>query len=136
MAREINQTQPYTNKLVKLIPTEIVGGYMMLANFLGFGPGAADIQQVDGVLIQVVFFFFLAATPAYLWVVSEVRNYVQLAICTVSFVVWVYSLGGPFEWWGWSKHPQIAAVVMVLWTFVPPLLIQAEPAKPTEELAP
>lgn len=132
MPREVTQTQTYSNILVKLIPTEIVGGYMMLANFLGFGPGTDTPQGVSGVLIQVVFFFFLALTPLYLWIVSEVRKPLQLGICTISYLVWVYSLGGPFEVWGWSKHPQVAAVVMVLWTFVPPFFFPTTKPKPAE----
>lgn len=131
MAREINTTQPYSDKLVKFIPTEIVGSYMMLAGFLGFGPGTQTLpgQKVDDVLIQVVFFFLLALVPAYLWVVSGVRHLVQIAVATVSYGVWVYSLGGPFELWGFHD-PTVAAVVLVLWTLIPPLFVSANPAVP------
>jgi hypothetical protein len=128
MAREINETQPYSDKLVKFIPTEIVGAYMMLAGFLGFGPGASALpaEKVDDALIQVVFFFLLALVPAYLWVVSGVRHVVQIIVATLSFVVWVYSLGGPFELWGFH-NPVVASVILVLWTLVPPLFISATP---------
>jgi hypothetical protein len=44
MPREVNDTQPYTDKLVKLIPTEIVGAYMVLAGMLGFDPAAAAVS--------------------------------------------------------------------------------------------
>lgn len=135
MPREINQTQPFSNKVVKFIPTEVVGGYMMLAGFLGFGPGAVDGAKVDGILIQVVFFFLLAFTPVYLWFIGEVRNIVQIGVATVSYVVWVYSLGGPFEVWGCTTHPQIAAVVMALWTFIPPLFVHAAQPLSAEEPA-
>ena len=137
MAREINETQPYSDKLVKFIPTEIVGAYLMLAGFLGFGPGATPdaSAKVDDVLIQVVFFFFLALVPVYMWVVSSVRHILQIVVATISFGVWVYSLGGPFEVWHLS-NPTIASVVLVLWTFVPPLLVSPNTPAPVPPAPP
>ncbi len=138
MAREINDTQPYSDKLVKFIPTEIVGAYLMLAGFLGFGPGVssdAGIPHINDVLILVVFFFFLALVPVYLWVVSSVRHIIQIVVATISFGVWVYSLGGPFEVWG-LQNPTIASVILVLWTFVPPLLISPNTQPPAPPAPP
>ncbi len=43
MPREVNNTQPYTDKLVKLIPTEIVGAYMVLAGMIGFNPTSTAV---------------------------------------------------------------------------------------------
>jgi hypothetical protein len=74
----------------------------------------------------VVFFVLLALVPAYLWVVSSVRHILQIAVATISFGVWVYSLGGPFEVWG-LQDPKVAAVVLVLWTLIPPLFVQPNP---------
>ena len=135
MPREINQTQSFSNKLVKFIPTEIVGGYMTLAGFLGFGPEVAEHSPNDTLLIQVVFFFLLVLTPVYLWFISEVRNGVQLAVSTISYMVWAYSLGGPFVIWEWYDLTT-ASVVMVLWTFIPPLLVSADPPISAEKPAP
>ncbi|MFN0216194.1 MAG: hypothetical protein ACKVT2_18195, partial [Saprospiraceae bacterium] len=130
--REINQTQPYSDKLVKFIPTEIVGAYLMLAGFLGFGPGAVPTGPgagEDDILIIVVFSVLLLLVPAYMWVVSSVRHIIQIVIATISFAVWVYSLGGPFEVWGLSD-PKVAAVILVLWTLIPPLFVRANPQNP------
>lgn len=110
MARQINKTQPFQDKLVKLIPTEIVGAYMVLAGMLGFDPtstGAAKVVEALGpsakmaevtaqipeitlkpILIQVVFFVLLILTPIDLWKVSKVSSIVQIAVTTISFIIW------------------------------------------------
>lgn len=114
MAREINTTQPYSDKLIKLIPTEIVGAYMVLAGFLDFTPATSQIitspevnalqripdSELKVLLIQIIFFVLLLLTPLYLWKVSGVSNILQLTITALSFVIWVYTLGGPFVVWG------------------------------------
>lgn len=132
MAREINDKQQFSDKLVKFIPTEIIGAYMALAGFLGFNPVSSMPQKDDMpiMLIQVVFFILLVLTPLYLWKVSNVNNKLQLAIATVSFCVWVYTLGDPFDVWK-LYNPYISSVTLVLWSLIPPLFINAEPL-PTE----
>lgn len=155
MPREINSTQAYSDKIVKLIPTEIVGAYMVLAGMLGFSPtqtgaavqaeetqavletaakSSATVQeaakaaakltqeQLNPILIQIVFFVLLALTPVFLRVVSKVSNKVQLCVATVSYVVWIYTLGGPFVVWE-IYYPVIGSVVLVLWSLSIPLVV-------------
>ncbi len=42
MPREVNTTQAYADKIVKLVPTEIVGAYMVLAGIIGISPAATS----------------------------------------------------------------------------------------------
>jgi hypothetical protein len=132
MPRAVNDTQPYQDKLVKLIPTEIVGAYMVLAGFLGFSPATtsalvsltatspiSDIE-LKKTLIQIVFVILLILTPIYLWKVSKVTNGIQLLITTFSYVVWVYTLGGPFTVWG-IYYVVVGSVALVLWSLIAPL---------------
>ena len=132
MAREINSTQPHADLLVKLIPTEIVGAYMVLAGLLGSGSlGISTLTETipDNVLrnalIQAVFFILLILTPFYLWFVTNVKNKWQIAVCMVSFIVWVYTLGGPFVVWG-VYYSLISSVILVLWTLITSLIVQAK----------
>jgi len=132
MAREINSTQPYADLLVKLIPTEIVGAYMVLAGLLGsgsLGVSTLTAEIPDDVLrnglIQAVFFVLLILTPFYLWFVTKVRYKWQIGICTVSFIIWVYTLGGPFVVWG-VYYSLISSVILVLWTLITSLIVQAK----------
>lgn len=127
MAREINDKQQFADKLVKFIPTEIIGAYMALASFLGFNPVASSPQRenMPVILIQVVFIILLVLTPLYLWKVGNVKHKLQLVIATISFVVWVYTLGGPFDIWK-AYDPYISSVLLVLWSLIPPLFIKVE----------
>jgi hypothetical protein len=127
MARQINQTNTFTDKLVKLIPTEIVGAYMVLSSILGFNPTSSDAStsEMTRILIVVVFFILLALTPAYLWKISGVRYRRQLVMTTVSFAVWVYTLGGPFVIWK-IFYQEVAAIILVIWSLILPLVVPAE----------
>lgn len=127
MAREVNRTQSYPDKIVKLIPTEIVGAYMALAGIVGIGaPGGTDPDSLSKVLIQIVFFALVILTPLYLWKASGVHNILQLIVTTVAFIIWIYTLGGPFEVWG-IYEPRIAALILILWSIAIPLIVR--PAK-------
>ena len=145
MAREVSETQPFQDKLVKLIPTEIVGAYMVLAGMLGFAPpttgtnvpAAAETAtaavtavttanpDLNATLIVVVAVILFVLTPLYLWRVSKVTNGIQIAVTTFSYVVWVYTLGGPFVVWK-IHYPLIASVVLVLWSVIAPLITPAK----------
>jgi len=134
MAREVNSTQPYSDKLVKLIPSEIIGAYMVLSNILGSTAGSMQASvkpfpvtdnDLKPILLQVVFFVLLILTPVYLKKISKVNNVAQLIVTTVSFIIWVYTLGGPFIVWG-IYYSLIGSVVLVLWSVVIPLFVPAK----------
>ena len=137
MGRQLSQAQSYADKVMKLVPTEIVGAYMVLGGIIGYPPGAtvrvADSASgiTDDVLraflIQFTFAVLFVLTPVYLRRVGHVASIGQIALSTVTFVVWVYSLGGPFVVWGFY-YPLMGSVALVLWALIVPLLM-ASPAK-------
>ena len=128
MAREVNETQSYFDKAVKLIPTEIVGAYMVLAGVIGIdnSPTAPPVDSLSRILIQVVFFALLVMTPLYLWKISNVTNKVQLIVTSLAFVLWIYNLGGPFTVWG-LYNAKVAAVLLTLWSLVVPVFVRPDP---------
>ena len=62
--------------------------------------------------------------------IHNVRIKAQIILTTLSFPVWVYTIGGPFQLAG-IYQPQIASCILVLWTLVIPLVIT--PDKPAEQ---
>jgi hypothetical protein len=117
MARQIKRDQTYRDKLLKLIPSEIVAAYMVL---IGIIP---EHYAKWGTL--VVSIILLILTPFYLKKLEKVANNVQVLFCSLSFVVWVYSLGGlggPFRHWH-MYQPWIGSVVLILWTLIVPLFV-------------
>ena len=147
MSREINSTQPFQDKVVKLIPTEIVGAYMVLNGIIGLPaatpsvaatrfPSAPPVSDdtLRLYLIQAVFAILLVLTPLYLAKVAKVTNRRQLAVTTMSFVVWAYTLGGPFVVWG-LYYPLVASVLLVIWSLIGPMFVPAlaAPGRQTSE---
>jgi hypothetical protein len=118
MAREISSDERYQDKVVKLIPTEIIGAYLFISTeILEISPASPSTPQdlETKVWISVVSVVLLALTPIYLRTLNGVTNVVQLTWTTISFLVWIYSLGGPFVVWGWGYSPKVASSVLVLW---------------------
>ena len=137
MAREVNSTQPYYDKLIKLIPTEIIGAYMVLSNILGYTSGnnqslsVPDENKMKSILLQIVFFVLVILTPVYLRKISKVKNAMQLVVTTFSFIIWVYTLGGPFVVWH-IYYSLIGSVILVLWSLIIPLFVTPE-TKPVSD---
>lgn len=118
MPREIKPTNEFRSKLLKLIPSEIVAAYMVLQGIIPEDSGKWGLIIVSLVLLII--------TPFYLSKFEKVKGTSQIAFSTFSFVVWVYTLGGPFENWGVHK-PWIASIVLVLWTLIIPLFFKTNP---------
>jgi hypothetical protein len=126
MPREVNNTQTYFDKAVKLVPTEIVGAYMVLSGIVGITPqSTTSTDSMSKILIIVVFFVLLVLTPLYLWRISKVNNILQLVVTTIAFALWIYTLGGPFVVWG-IYDPKIAALLLTTWSLVIPLVVPAQ----------
>ncbi|MBN1596531.1 hypothetical protein JW933_11450 [candidate division FCPU426 bacterium] len=112
MAREIKQMQTYQDRLLKLIPSEIIGAYLFLQGII-----PPDQAKWGTTLVGVA---LLIMTPLYMQRIQKVSKKTQLLVTTLSFAVWVYSLGGPFSLWG-LYQAWIGSVVLVLWTMTVPL---------------
>lgn len=115
MARQIEPANRYADVLVKLIPTEIIGAYMVIAGFISPGLRGARWIALGATL------FLLVIIPFYLRMIMDVQRRDQWIFTSLSFVVWVYWMGGPFQLWG-IHIPQIASIILVLWTLLIPLI--------------
>jgi hypothetical protein len=82
----------------------------------------ADPSGANATLLWITFGLLLVLTPVYLWRVSHVTKTVQLVIATISFAVWVFSLGGPFAFFPWYQ-PIYGAVLLPLYTFAVGIIV-------------
>ncbi len=114
MPREIKEAQNYKDRLLKLIPSEIVAAYMVLAGIIPLASAKWGTLIVSIILLILV--------PFYLWKIHNVTRSSQIIVTSISFVVWVYSLGGPFQFWNLYRA-WIGSVILVLWTLIVPLAI-------------
>jgi len=125
--REIKENQNYRDRLLKLIPSEIVAAYMVLAGIIPEKPARWGLLIISVILLVLV--------PFYLIIIQNVHRIVQVIFTTISFVVWVYSLGGPFEKWG-IYLPWLSSVILVLWTLIVPLFVNPKPQPASPQVQP
>jgi hypothetical protein len=125
--RNINQESDFKDKLIKLIPAEIIAAYMAIDGFLA-NPGVSS-PSIPTVVVAV---FLLVLTPFYLINIYKVANKFQIVFTMCTFVVWLYSLGGPFKFWKWPNglavwEPKWGAIVLMAWTLLIPLCVPSKP---------
>jgi len=118
MSREIHADNGYKDRLLKLIPSEIVAAYLVIDGLI---PAEAPKAGVVSLIASIVLLMFI---PFYLKKTMEVDKPVQILFTMISFVVWVYSLGGPFVHYGLYTG-YIGSVMLVLWTLVIPVFYKA-----------
>ncbi len=113
----------YTTKIVKLIPSETVALYLFLSGVIA--AAKPDVAE-QGPLLTFVFVVLFLATLLYLRRVAGVKSHLQLGISAVAFLVWVFSLGGPFPYLlpmiGLSYDQLWGAVLLPIFTFIAPIL--------------
>lgn len=89
----IPKADNYQSKLLKLIPTEVIGVYIFINGVIQ----SSDIEKQTLIIVQyIVISILFIVNPVYLRYAANVTNKKQLIICTIGFVVWVLSLGNPF----------------------------------------
>jgi hypothetical protein len=133
MGREINKSQQFSDKLVKFIPTEMIGSFIALKSVLDttlFNNSDISIKNEMNTILIICFFILLILTPFYLWIISGVRHKTQLFVATVSFAIWVYSMHGFDAWYVYK--PYLVSVIVILWSLIPPLFVSATDKKKTE----
>ncbi len=105
--------QGYLDRLVKLIPTEVVGLYLV-------GVGAIPSDQSIGLAVWAGICFLGVIFVRALATRDPGRNlgpqWVAVMVSAVAFAIWSYTMGGPFLAYhlyvGW-----IGALAVLLWTF-------------------
>ena len=119
MPRQIDKNDGFLKKLVKLIPSEIIGLYV-------FFQGVIPKNLLASIVIISI---ATILTPLYIHVTikkdpkkvkkKQIKLGYQLSISTISFIVWVFALGSPWEFCGWYPDWRwVFAVIMGTWTFV------------------
>lgn len=106
----------YYDRLVKLIPAEVIGVYLSMIAV------AKSDDDIPLFVPWLVFFFGFVATYYYSKIVLEIKETRQLAVMVGAFCVWALSLGFPFEDVpGYSAS--YGAMILPAYTFVVPMII-------------
>jgi hypothetical protein len=110
----------YFDRLFKYIPAELVAGYIFVLGVVNQLTDAGEIRMFQWLL----FIVFCTLTPLYLWRLQKVMKVQQHIISLLSFVVWVFALGGPFALSEWY-NPVYGAILLPVFTLVV-AIIEAE----------
>jgi hypothetical protein len=84
----------YFSRIIKLIPADIISVYFAVFNLIKSNNQNPDFSPI---LQLIVFGLFLLITPFYLKKLAKIISVKQIIYCTVAFILWVFSLGGPVE---------------------------------------
>jgi hypothetical protein len=106
----------YKDRLVKLIPTEIITAYVTIKGLVS-GSGVQGNKQL---LIWIVFAVLLIVNPLYLYYVTQVKKTGQIVFSSIAFVLWVMVIGGTFSNILGFPPEFLGSILLVLYTlFIP-----------------
>lgn len=119
MGRQLHRDSNYSDRLFTLIPAEFVSVYVAISLIV-----KTELSLRQPVLLSVVI-LFVVLIPIYLHKIQNVESRLQIALTTVSFLVWTYTLGDAYQPGEWFKidlyHPVLASAALLLATFIVPL---------------
>ena len=117
------QFKGYLERLVKMIPAEVVGLYLIGSGFIPEG------ERVGLLVWSIVCLIAVVVVRAYGTADPEKNQTPQWSLVFISsgaFVIWLYSLGGPFKLY--DLHvPYIGSLLVLAWTFFVPIVYKGTP---------
>lgn len=127
--KDISHNSDYKDRLLKLIPGEVVAAYITIDGIIPRDHEFAKWVAVGAALL------LLLAIPLYMTQLYAVKNWQQIGFTMGSFLIWLYSLGGPFELWTLRGDlplhiPFIGSILLILWTLLVPVVVTAPADKP------
>ena len=110
----------YSDKIVKIIPAEIIGCYVFFVGIVGTIPG--EIAEYVKWLVFLTLLFLIPIAINFLNVKKKpVRNH--KIVSSLAFVIWAYSISGDLMVGEAYYHSAVASVGVALFTvltnFVP-----------------
>lgn len=112
-------TTSYLDRLVKLIPAEIVAAHLAIQGLV-----ANDISMRN-LGIEISAGVLLLILPIYLRRLHGVRTMSRTLLTMVSFVVWVVAVSSPV-YTRFDIDPIWGSIALILWTTVVPIFSFAE----------
>lgn len=112
----------YMSRLLKMIPAEVLGVYTIGAGIIPKTERVAGAVWTAICLILVVIVrLWGTADPE----TNKGPQKVPVAVAAMAFVIWVYSLGGPFATYG-LHVPYVGSLAVLLWSFVIPIFYKGD----------
>lgn len=114
----------YLERLVKMVPAEVLSLYLVGSGFIPKTESVALVVWTGLCLVGLLALrtYGTADRPS-----RKSPQWGAIAISSVAFVVWVYTLGGPFEAYG-LHIPYVGSLLVLAMTFFSPIFYRGAPA--------
>ncbi|MGH2666799.1 hypothetical protein [Flavobacterium sp.] len=119
----------YKEKLVKLIPSEIIAAYVTI-----YGLVTGIKSQHENLILWIVIALLLVITPLYSIRISLVTKKSQVIFTTFGFLIWAFATGSPIKEIDTVPVSFIASVILILYTLFIPIVYMERPDRPKSEL--
>ncbi len=113
----------YLERLMKMMPAEALSLYLV-------GAGIIPPDAPRGVLLGWFIFCLGAVVALRVWGTSDKAehlpvDWVHVVISAVAFIIWVYTMGGPFKLYGIYVE-YLGSLLVLGWTFFVPLIYKGQ----------
>jgi hypothetical protein len=109
--------QSYLDRLIKMIPAEVIGLYLVGSGIIPAGQKIALIVWTAVCLIAVV---VIRIYGTYDPTKKHPIDWLHVLISAVAFLIWIYTIGGPFAAYGLTVS-WVGSLLVLVWTFFVPL---------------
>ena len=112
--------QSYMERLVKLIPAEVVGLYLVGQGII---PPAEKVAIVVWSIVCLALVILVRAKVTGDRANNLSPQWIAVGVSAISFVIWVYTMPGPFQVYH-VAIPYLGSLAVLVWTFIVPFLYQ------------
>lgn len=120
--RAKEETNYFVEKLTRLIPGEAIALFM-------FAQGLIGENRPITLIVWSLFCLFIAGLVRFVASGAEAkRQWGAIFISCVSFVIWLYNIGGPFSLVPQFHDPVIASLLVAGWTTLTTILYEPNEA--------
>lgn len=115
----------YWDRVIKYIPSDIVAAWTVVTGLINTDPTAPQ-----NTLLWIFFVIFILVTALWVWKQTSEHNkptaISQITVSSLSFVVWVFALGGPFATLEGFYRPLYGSLVLVVYSLIVGLVVPKE----------
>ncbi len=113
----------YLDRLMKMLPAEVLSLYLV-------GSGIIPNDAPRGVLLGWFLICLAGVIALRIWGTSDKQiglpvDWWHVVISTVAFIIWVYTIGGPFKLYGIHVE-YLGSLLVLVWTFFVPLFYKGQ----------
>ncbi len=132
----------YLERLVKLIPAEVIGIYLTIRNAAADDNGDINIVEdypwlpITGLILVIIVRIYGSRVPVKVEKKGEIIEKTDIEwgmvlISSISFFIWLYAIGDQFPKMEWLNDKVLITALVSIWTFSVPYFYRPQQSKTT-----